>query len=48
MTVYRVWPDTNGPASFISDNSAYTMGMQFVVTAAGMVTTGLRLIAIRS
>lgn len=38
MTIHRVWPSTNGPTQSADDSSAYTMGMQFVVTANCMIT----------
>lgn len=38
MTVYRVWPATNGPAQNTDDNGEYTLAMQFRVSEPCMVT----------
>lgn len=41
MAVYRIWPTTNGPTNNQDDGSAYTMGMQFRVTAPGCTLTAI-------
>lgn len=38
MTVYRVWPSTDGPTLYQDDASPYSMGMQFRVTAVCTLT----------
>lgn len=38
VTVYRLWPSTNGPALDAADYSSYTMCMQFSLSSAASLT----------